>query len=92
MSILFLISANSAPRDVIVAPVYEDSPIVQSMAAVAVDALTETHPECADPRFVFNVDASDGVQVLAVSDTCEYAAEFYRAPDTLRWSFAVTGS
>ena len=78
--------------DTIQSPVYEDTPIVGVMASLAVAALVESHPECDAPTWDYNVDASDGITVHAHSATCEFAAEFYRAPDTLRWQFAIEGA
>jgi len=92
MSIFFalalIIFANSgAPT-----AVHEDSPIVGSMSALASNALIETHPECGTPVVDYNVDDSDGITVIAHNPACEYAASFYRAPDTLVWTFMVEGS
>jgi len=91
-AMLLVILTNSAPRETVVAPVYEDSPVVASMATLSLRALNETHPECVGAEWHFNVDASDGVSVIATSPACEFAAEFYRAPDTLVWQFMVEGS
>jgi len=62
------------------------------MGSVAVAALIESHPECDTPEWHYNVDYSDGISVVAISPTCEFAAEFYRAPDTLVWQFMIEGA
>jgi len=72
----------------------EDSPIVPIMGQVAIAALIEAHPECADgpTDWDYNVDASDGVTVLGLARDCEFAGEFYRSPETGLWQFAVEGA
>jgi hypothetical protein len=85
--IVLLLNAGIVPATA------EDSPAVTVMGYVAQGALVEAHPEC-DPatRWDFNRDNSAGLEVTARGTRCEYAAEFYRNPDTLLWQFAVAGS
>jgi hypothetical protein len=71
-------------------PVYEDDPIVGAMGNIAVLVMHEHG--CDADRWDFNVDDSGGVRILAISEACEQAAEFYRAPDGIRWTFAIEGS
>ena len=70
----------------------EDSIAVPVMGQVAIAALVESHPECTGPTsWDFNVDASDGIQILGFAEGCEFAGEFYRPSDGV-WQFAVQGS
>jgi hypothetical protein len=72
----------------------EDAPIVPIMGQVAIAALIEAHPECADgpTDWDFNVDASGGVTVNGLARDCEAAGQFYLAPDSTVWTFAVEGA
>lgn len=84
--IALLLNAGIAP-----AVAQEDDALVPVMGQVAIGALNEAHPECSATRWDFNRDASNGLTVTAHGQ-CEFAAEFYRNPDTLDWQFAVEGS
>lgn len=72
-------------------PVYEDDPLVAAMGAVAELALKEA-TGCAADEWLFNANAESGVRIVAYSAACEQAAEFYRAPDGIRWTFSIEGA
>jgi len=80
------LNGGSAPTTLV-----EDDAIVASMAGIARAALVESHPECGTPTWSFNRDASDGITVLATG-TCEFAAGFYRSPETGEWTFSIEGA
>lgn len=72
---------------------FEDEPIALVMGEVAMGALIEAQPQCDNSatRWDFNADNVGGLWVHGFAD-CEYAAEFYRSPETGLWQFTVEGS
>ena len=67
----------------------EDDPMVSTMANVAMASLSEAG--CEPTGWDFNRDASDGLTVTAFGE-CEFAAQFYRSPETGLWQFAIEGA
>ena len=90
---LFIVALLNA--GIIPAIGFEDEPIVAVMGEVAVGALIEQQPACdgGTTLWDFNRDNSDGLAVIGLAgEACEFAAEFYRSPETGLWQFAVNGS